>query len=162
MFCESCGANVPENSTFCVSCGARVDTQTVDMTASSAGGAPPPPPPAGPLGQAAPPPPPAYGAALQTAPPLQQSYAQPVAYGQVQPGNEPLSVGQYIGMFLLMCVPLLNIILLFVWGFGSMINPNRKNFARAALIIILISMIIMIIGGGALMSIMETIIDSLY
>ncbi|NLZ27351.1 MAG: hypothetical protein GX887_00120, partial [Firmicutes bacterium] len=49
-------------------------------------------------------------------------------------GKEPLGVGQYIGMFLLMCVPLLNIIMLFVWSFGSPVNPNRKNFARASLI----------------------------
>ncbi len=53
---------------------------------------------------------------------------------RVLQGKEPPGVGQYIGMFLLMCVPFLNIIVLFVWGFGSSVNPNKKNFARAALI----------------------------
>ncbi|MGI5972025.1 MAG: hypothetical protein ACOX7P_09960, partial [Oscillospiraceae bacterium] len=86
---------------------------------------------------------------VQTAPSYQQAYAPPqsTAYsGQL--GDEPLRVGQYIGMFLLMCVPILNIILLFVWGFGSSANLNKKNFARAALILCAILLIFWIVAGG--------------
>lgn len=50
--------------------------------------------------------------------------------------NGPLSPGQYLSIFLLMCVPILNIILLFVWSFGSRANLNKKNFARASLILL--------------------------
>lgn len=35
---------------------------------------------------------------------------------------------------LLMVIPIANIVMLFVWGFGSSGNLNRKNWAKAALI----------------------------
>lgn len=59
-----------------------------------------------------------------------------------------LSVGQYIGMFLLLCIPLLNIVLLFVWSFGSSVDLNKRNFARAALIMVAIGVIVGAIAGG--------------
>lgn len=55
--------------------------------------------------------------------------------------NSPLSMGQYLVMMLLMFIPLVNIILLFVWGFGDY-NVNKKNFARAQLIIMAISIVL--------------------
>lgn len=67
-------------------------------------------------------------------PPLQTSSPESVSGLPSRRGDEPLSVGQYLGIFLLMCIPILSIILLFVWGFGSRANVNRKNFARASLI----------------------------
>ncbi|HHU03533.1 MAG: zinc-ribbon domain-containing protein [Saccharofermentanales bacterium] len=71
-------------------------------------------------------------------PPEQQYYPQPVM-------DAPLTVGQYIGMFLLMLIPLVNLILLLVWAFNSSGNINRRNFARAALIMMLIGLVISII-----------------
>ena len=41
-------------------------------------------------------------------------------------------------MTLLSIVPLINIIFLCVWSFGKAVNPNRKNYARALLILIVI------------------------
>lgn len=71
-------------------------------------------------------------------PPQQQYYPQPVM-------DAPLTVGQYIGMFLLMLIPLVNLILLLVWAFNSSGNINRRNFARAALIMMLIGIAISIL-----------------
>jgi len=51
-------------------------------------------------------------------------------------------------MLLLMCVPILNIILLFVWGFGSSANLNKKNLARASLILCAVRLIFRIVAGG--------------
>jgi hypothetical protein len=64
----------------------------------------------------------------------QQGYAPPPPqqpYYRVD--TSPLTIGQYMVMFLLMAIPLVNIIMLFVWAFGDN-NMNKKNFGKAALI----------------------------
>lgn len=62
------------------------------------------------------------------------------------PGQDaPLSVAQYIGLFLLLCIPISNLILLFVWSFGARINQNKKNFARASLILMVCAAIFMVL-----------------
>ncbi len=87
--------------------------------------------------------------------------SQSTAYSG-QSGSEPLRVGQYMGMLLLMCVPILNIILLFVWGFGSSVNLNKKNFARASLILSDVMLIFWIVAGGLIMGALDSIMGSYY
>ena len=136
MFCEKCGNKLPDGAKFCGGCGAKTEPLQPAYTAAEE------PAPA----RSAPPP--AY------APPVQTAYAsqQPPAYSQ-KPDSDPLRVGQYIGMLLLMCVPILNIILLFMWSFGGSVNLNKKNFARASLILGAIGLILSIVFGAALSSI---------
>jgi hypothetical protein len=139
MFCANCGNKLPEGAKFCGDCGVNTEPVQPDYTASEKPS--PMRPPA--------PPPPFNMPPVQTAPFQQQAYATPQSAAcPGQPGDKPLRVGQYIGMLLLMCVPILNIILLFVWGFGSSANLNKKNFARAALILCAIMLIIWIVAGG--------------
>ena len=57
---------------------------------------------------------------------------------------EPVSVGTWIGILLLMCIPCVNIILLFVWAFGDG-KESRKNWAKAQLILIAVAIVIYII-----------------
>lgn len=67
--------------------------------------------------------------------------------------NEPMSVGQWVATMLLLAIPLVNIILLFVWAFGSNVNTNKKNYCRAALIIaavVLVLYILFFIAFGAM------------
>lgn len=47
----------------------------------------------------------------------------------------PMSLLQYLYMLIVMCVPILGIVMTFLWAFNKKDNPNRKNFARAALIV---------------------------
>jgi hypothetical protein len=61
-----------------------------------------------------------------------------------------VGVGGFLGMILLQCVPILNIILLFKWSFGRTVNLNRKNLARAILILWILSILIFV-GGFALL-----------
>ena len=75
------------------------------------------------------------------------NYPNPMMYED----TSPLSVGSYLIMILVSCIPLVNIIMLFVWGFGHS-NANRKNFARAQLIVLLISVVICIIFGASIIS----------
>lgn len=79
----------------------------------------------------------------------QQTYnAQPVppvvpSYGT--PETQPVSVGGWIGVMLLSCLPLVNLIMLFVWAFSSSTKKSLKNYARAALIMFLIVFVIAIV-----------------
>ena len=145
MFCENCGNKLPDGAKFCEGCGGATKPAQPVYTAAAA--------PA--------PPPPAYTPPVQTSPP-RQAYAppQPPAYSG-QPGSDPLRVGQYIGMLLLMCVPILNIILLFVWNFGGSVNLNKKNFARASLVLGAIGLILSIVFGAALSSIIGELLGGM-
>ena len=152
MFCENCGNKLPEGAKFCGDCGAKTEPVQPAYTVSAE------PAPMRPV-----PPPPVYTSPAQTAPSHQQAYAlpQPPAYSG-QPESEPLRVRQYIGMLLLMCVPILNIILLFVWGFGSSANLNKKNFARASLILCAVMLIFWIVAGGLIMGALDSITGGYY
>ena len=150
MFCENCGNKLPEGAKFCGGCGAK--TEPVQPAYTAAEPAPMRPDP----------PPPVYTPSAQTVPSYQQAYAppQPAAYSG-QPGTEPLRVGQYIGMLLLMCVPILGVILLFVWSFGGSVNLNKKNYARSMLIVCAIGLILSIIFGAALTSIIGELLGGM-
>lgn len=187
MFCEKCGVKLPENSRFCVTCGApveRADTMTAPIPPppvsprSPQAAAPPPPPPPGyqpaarPVAPSAPPvyrpatqPPPSPAPGHSSGPVVQgpPPYAPQPSYGaDAQAGAAVLSVGQYIVMFILLCIPIVNIILLFVWSFGSAAPLGKKNFARATLIMAAISVILWIIAGGAIMGILGGLTGGYY
>jgi hypothetical protein len=55
-----------------------------------------------------------------------------------------VSIGEWVVMMLLMCIPLANIILLFVWAFDGSAKPSKSNWAKASLIFFAISIIISI------------------
>ncbi|MBQ3112140.1 MAG: hypothetical protein IJC70_04635, partial [Firmicutes bacterium] len=75
----------------------------------------------------------------------QSSYAaeMPPAKGSIY---EPISVMGYIGISLLMCIPIVGIVLALYWAFKSK-KVNRRNFARAMLIMMVVAMIISLIFG---------------
>ena len=45
-----------------------------------------------------------------------------------------VSTGDWVLTLFLTAIPIVGIIMLFVWGFGSGTNPSKANFAKAALI----------------------------
>lgn len=59
--------------------------------------------------------------------------------------NTPVTVKQWLLTLLLMAIPIVNIVLLFVWAFDSDTNPSKKNFAKAYLIFFAILLVIWII-----------------
>jgi hypothetical protein len=52
--------------------------------------------------------------------------------------TKPVTVGEWIVTFLIMSIPLVNIIMVFVWAFGGGVNISKRNFFRAELILMLI------------------------
>ena len=118
-FCTNCGTNVPDGIKFCTSCGTPMSVQAQPQA---------PPPPQQTYVQPQPAPQPLPQQAY--APPSQPAYAQPQP-GYVAPAGdpnaplppgskyEPITTGGYIGIFLLMLLPLINLILLIIWPCGG-------------------------------------------
>ena len=143
-FCTNCGATLDDDKKFCTECGASVN----DAPAGAA--APPPPPP-----QAAPQAAPVYAqAATATMPPPQPAYQPAAAYGADAPppkGSkyELISTGGFIGILLLMCIPFIGIILTIVWACGGCRKLQKRNLARASLIMMAVALVISLVLGFA-------------
>lgn len=88
----------------------------------------------------------------------QQSYNQP-NYGG--PNLEPaMTLGDWLITLLVLSIPCVNIIMFFVWGFGSGGNTSRKNYCRAALVFALIGIVISVIFSSAIAALMVSLINS--
>lgn len=77
--------------------------------------------------------------------------AQPVYNGEVPPAKgskyEPITAWGYIGIMLLMCIPIVGIILTIIWACGGCRKVNKKSLARAALIMMAVGLVISLILG---------------
>lgn len=68
----------------------------------------------------------------------------------------PMSVSDWLIVYLITAIPLVNIVMLFVWAFGdSNSNNTRSNWAKANLIWLAIIMVIymfffLVVGIGAM------------
>jgi len=160
--CQYCGNTLEETQKFCQSCGKAQGPQ--EATSPNMEGAQAVEQ-AAPAQQQAPEQqaqtfqqqtPPVYAAPVQQQAPNQQAQV-------VQPDsdlNKPLSVGHYILMFIVTGIPLVGIIMLFVWAFGGNTNKNRKNYAIAALILMLISLVLSIVFIASLIPILASVFNS--
>lgn len=54
---------------------------------------------------------------------------------------EPMTMGEWLVTILITCIPLIGIIMLFVWAFGSGVKPSKSNWAKANLIWMAISFV---------------------
>lgn len=136
MFCENCGKQIPEDAAFCTNCGAKQTAKTGTVPISQ------------PVSQAA-------------APKVERpaSYQQtPKVYDEV----DRISMGQYLIMFLITAIPIAGIVMLFIWAFGSETGPNKKNFARAYLIMMAIGIGLCILMSIVMGAIVASMMSTLY
>lgn len=49
--------------------------------------------------------------------------------------DDVMTVGDWIGTMIILSIPIVNIIMYFLWAFGDSVNKNKKNFAKATLIL---------------------------
>lgn len=145
-FCESCGVQLTDQEKFCHSCGAKTAAQEPVKANTPA----PAPVPENNRAQQFTP---AY-----VPPPQNNMYA-----GQYNQNTSaaPLSVGQYILTFILLGIPLVNIILLLVWSFGSDVNVNKKNFCRAVLIMGIVATILSIVLGSVIVGLVNELLPQI-
>ena len=76
---------------------------------------------------------------------------------EIENENVPVvTVGEWVLTYLIAAIPLVGIIMLFIWAFGNDTNPNKANWAKAALIwtaiVIGIYITFAVIFGAALLS----------
>ncbi|MBP3485505.1 MAG: zinc ribbon domain-containing protein [Oscillospiraceae bacterium] len=149
-FCTNCGATLDDDKKFCTECGAPVN--------EAPAGAAAPPPRSAPQPQAAP----VYAqAATATMPP--PAYQPAAAYGADAPppkGSkyEPITTGGYIGIMLLMCIPIVGQILMIIWAFAAR-KVNKRSLARASLIMLVVMLIISFLIGLAVKSLFGKVVD---
>ncbi len=129
-YCIKCGTQVAEGVKFCTSCGTPVGVTQQPQTQS--------PPQAAPQQQPQQP---------YQQPPYGHPYQQPVYT------EEPISTGSYMLMFLLLMIPIVNLLCLIVWACGGSNKKNKVNLSRAMLFWMLIGVIIggiIALAGGML------------
>lgn len=73
-------------------------------------------------------------------------------YVKNEGGNhpEPVSMKEWLITLLILCIPIVNLVMPFVWAFGGGSNPSKANFFKAQLIMILIGIVMWFLFLGAL------------
>lgn len=119
-FCNSCGAVLNEQMKFCAECGAAVAEENVEITTKTDT---------------------VTEINMETV--LKTGTTMEVENAPDEKSKyAPISTLGYIGIMLLICLPCIGFIFLIVWAFGGCRKVNKRNFARAALLLMAIMMVI--------------------
>lgn len=70
--------------------------------------------------------------------------------------EEPISVGNWMLIMLILAIPIVGIVMAFVWGFGNTSQKTKKNFSRAILIYYAISIVLGILFSSSLFAMLAT------
>ncbi|QAA35175.1 hypothetical protein [Clostridium manihotivorum] len=63
---------------------------------------------------------------------------------------QPMTLGNWVVTMILLAIPVVNLVLLFVWGFGTNVNKSKKTYCQANLIFIAIVFVLAIVASLAL------------
>ncbi len=130
MICRNCGDEYPDYKDYCPSCGTRNPQVRYNANYS---------------------PNPSRGGSRQYNAQQYGGYQQPQNTVYVSDtgynSDEHVSTMGWIGRWLLMCIPIVNVVMLFVWAFGGTNKRSLKTWARAQLLLVLIGIIIAVIAA---------------
>lgn len=148
-FCTGCGAPLEDDKKFCTECGAPVTAAEERAAPQPAAAVTPGAPQAA---TAVADPPRVYAQPMPTQPVYQAApIASPVPGGEAAPAKgskyEPITAGGYIGIMLLMCIPILGQILTIVWACGGCRKVNKRSLARASLIMMAVALVLSLVIG---------------
>ena len=79
---------------------------------------------------------------------------------QVQNGgfnSQPMTLKDWIFTYLLLLIPIANVVLMFVWAFGKDVNQSKKTYFQALLIMSAVAIVISMLFAGAISSIIMNI-----
>jgi len=65
-----------------------------------------------------------------------------------------MTIGDWIITFIITYIPLVGIIMLFVWAFGGDAHPSKKTWAQATLIIFAVMIVLSILFFGIIVSLL--------
>lgn len=153
-YCQKCGARLQENTTVCPMCGfdnAQAEQASAQQNQSYTYNAQQ----SGPFTAGAQPNQ-SYTYNTQQGQPFNYGAQNPYGAPAHDPRREPLSVGEIFVSWLLLSIPVVNIVMIIVWLTSDKTNINKKNFAKAALIMycigivlwFLAALVISIVGVG--------------
>lgn len=101
---------------------------------------------------------PQFQQSYQQAPYQQPVYQQPT-YQMMSDLEEPVTFGEWMLTLLIMCIPCVNIVMMFVWAFGSSAKKSKANYFKATLawmaIWIVICVLISVIAGASVAGILN-------
>lgn len=108
------------------------------------------------------------GAVVTEAPPVYQAPPVQPVVATVAPQDpmagtkyELISTWGYIGISLLMCIPLIGQILMIVWACGGCRKLQKRNYARAMLIMFAISLVLSLIFGFIAKKLVNKAVESI-
>ena len=64
--------------------------------------------------------------------------------------NQAMTLKDWIITYLLLLIPVANIVLMFIWAFGKDTNPSKKTYFQAQLIILAVLLVLYILFFGAI------------
>ena len=137
-FCTSCGAPLEEDKKFCTACGAPAAAEGNQNPAQEPAAAPQPARASAPAAVQAP---------TYQEPPPQAAYAPAQPAGKPAGLYAPIGTLGWLGIMLLLLIPIVNIILLIVWAVGGCQKAVKRSFARATLIFLVISIVLGLVVG---------------
>ncbi|WP_243156485.1 hypothetical protein [Clostridium sp. C8-1-8] len=59
--------------------------------------------------------------------------------------SQPMTLGNWVVTMILLAIPIVNLVLLFVWGFGTNVNKSKKTYCQATLIFSAIIIVLTIV-----------------
>ena len=152
--CANCGAELTPDTNFCTACGARVDvTPAAPQTPVQ-----PPKQPTPTYKAVTPAPAPVQTPVYQAAPSYTSADAPPPEGSKY----EPVSTFGFIGIMLLMCIPIVGQLLTLLWAFGGCKKVQKRNFARASLFFMVLSLIFMIFIGLKIKAFVDKVNDNIH
>ncbi len=173
MFCPKCGTSVPDGSKFCETCGnnmqlAEQENQAQPETQEATPQYEPPKPvqpePPKPVPQPVYQPQP-QPSAYQPQPNYQTRPQPAPVYQNNGAGTDPrekvYGVGGWLGSMVVLCIPIVGIVMMFVWIFSSKVNKNKKNFAIAALILTVIGIVLSIILSASIIAFVNDLLNQM-
>lgn len=168
--CNSCGTPLKDGTLFCTECGTPVASQATPVPTTEPVAAPVADPVTTPTAESATTPivEPVPHPVIET---TNETVVQPVPAPQPKrqeeyvPGSDskyqPISTWGYIGIMLLMLIPIVGFILLIVWACGGCRKVNKRNFARASLIMMLVSFLFAFLIFLGIKKMVTNFVDSL-
>ncbi len=143
-FCRNCGKELKPGIAFCTECGAKIPEETKPEPAAVPEPVTAPPEPI-PVKTPAPVPKPAPAPVYAQAPkPAEKPEEEAPPKGSQY---EPISTGGYVGILLLLCIPVVGFVLAIIWACGGCTKINKRNLSRAYLIFMAVSLVISLIMG---------------
>lgn len=77
-------------------------------------------------------------------------------------GNyKPMTIGEWMVTILISALPLIGIIMLFVWAFGDGAHPSKKSWAAATLIWIAIVIVLSILFATVIVSMLGSMFGAM-